>query len=320
MMRTNANPDPLADEPAADRGRRRSTILMLGFRRLAEPFVSRLADDELSILYGRASALRVPFCNLVYQIGGGPVIDAKVFAVCKALQRRVVKHWIGSDVLRAREPLVHEQNATGLVEHWAVAPHLVDELAEAGIRASTVPLSVVDTVAPLALPPPPLTVLSYLPSRKFEFYSGPTVLSLASRFPDVRFIVVGDDGTDRGASKNVEFLGYQRQMDAVYGRSHVLLRLPRHDGLSYMVLEALNHGRQVIWNLPFESVRIGRTENEVACHIRELRAALAAGTLTFNTHGRDLVHATHSGSRVRDIIRTKLKATLGDDRGRGQQS
>ena len=320
MIRTNANTEQLAEESAADRGRRRSTVLMLGFRRLAEPFAGRLADDELTFLYGRASALRVPFCNLVYQIGGGPVVDANVFAVCKALQRRVVKHWIGSDVLRAREALVQEQNATGLVEHWAVASHLVDELAVAGIAASTVPLSVVDNVGVMPLPPPPLTILSYLPSRKFDFYNGATVLSLASRFPDVHFIVVGDDGADRGATKNVEFLGYQRHMDAVYARSHALLRLPRHDGLSYMVLEALNHERQVIWNMPFETVRMGRTENEVACHIRELRAALAAGTLAPNTRGRDVVHTTHSGARVRDIIRTKLKAMIGQDLRRGNPS
>lgn len=304
----------------ADRERRRSTILMLGFRRLAEPFLSRLADEELAFQYGRGSALRVPFCNLVYQIGGGPVVGSGVFGVCKALQRRVVKHWIGSDVLRASEPLVQEQNATGLVEHWAVSSHLVDELAEAGIAAATVPLSVVDAVTPTPLPPPPLTLLSYLPTRKFDFYDGATILSLASRFPDVKFLIVGDDGAGRGASANVEFLGYQRKMDAVYARSHALLRLPRHDGLSYMVLEALNHGRHVIWNLPFETARIGRTENDVACHIRELRAALATGTLGVNERGRDVVHATHSGIRIRDIIRTKLKATLGDARRRGNAS
>jgi hypothetical protein len=317
VIRRSANPEQIAEVDATDRGRRRSTILMLGFRRLAEPFVGRLADEELAFLYGRASTLRVPFCNLVYQIGGGPVVDAKVFAVCKAMQRRIVKHWIGSDVLRAREPLVQEQNATGLVEHWAVAAHLVDELAEAGISATTVPLSVVDAVAPTPMPAAPLTMLSYLPSRKFDFYNGATVLSLASRFPDVRFLVVGDDGTGRDATKNVRFLGYQREMDPIYANSHALLRLPRHDGLSYMVLEALNHGRQVIWNLPFESARMGRTENEVACHIRELRSAVATGTLAFNERGRDVVHATHSGARVRDIIRTRLKATLGEVRRRG---
>jgi hypothetical protein len=318
MIDATTKTERIADAVPADRAKRRSTVLMLGFRRLAQPFVNRLADEELAFLYGRMAALRVPFCDLVYQIGGGPVVSPRVFGVCKALQRRVVKHWIGSDVLRAREALVQEQNATGLVEHWAVAAHLVDELAEAGITASVVPLSVVDTVAPTPLPPPPLTILSYLPTRKFDFYNGATVLSLASRFPDVRFLIVGDDGANRDASKNVVFLGYQHQMDLIYARSHALLRLPRHDGLSYMVLEALNHGRQVIWNLPFEAALIGRTENEVACHIRELRAALATGTLEFNSGGRDVVHATYSGSRIRDIIRSKLKATLGDVRRRGQ--
>jgi len=320
VIDVTTKPARTAGAASADRERRRATILMLGFRRLAQPFVGRLADDDLNFVYGRMSALRVPFCNLVYQIGGGPVVDSRVFAVCKALERRIVKHWIGSDVLRVREPLVHEQNATGLVEHWAVAAHLVDELAVGGISAITVPLSIIDTVAPTPLPGPPLTVLSYLPARKFEFYNGATVLSLASRFPDVRFLVVGDDGAGRGASKNVEFLGYQRQMDLIYAKSHVLLRLPRHDGLSYMVLEALNHGRQVIWNLPFETALMGQTENEVACHIRELRSALAKGTLSLNTRGRDVVQATHSGSKVRDLIRTRLKVTLDEARRRGQSS
>jgi hypothetical protein len=307
-------------EPGADRGRRRSTILMLGFPRLAGPFAERLADADLAFLYGRASALRVPFCDLVYQIGGGPMVNPKVFAVCKAMQRRVVKHWVGSDVLRVRESVVQEQNASGLLEHWAVAGHLVDELAEAGISATAVPLSAVDSVAPTPLPPAPLTVLSYLPNRKFDFYNGATVLSLASRFPDVRFLIVGGDDTDHVSSKNVEFLGYQREMDSIYARSHVLLRLPVHDGLSYMVLEALDHGREVIWNLPFEGARMGRTENEVACHIRELRAALAAGTLAFNVRGREAVHATYSGSRVRDMIRTRLKAMLAKANFRGHAS
>jgi hypothetical protein len=309
-----------AREIRSDRERRRATVLMLGFPRLAEPFVGRLADEELGFLYGRVPALRVPFCDLVYQIGGGPVVNTKVFALCKALQRRVVKHWVGSDVLRVREPLVQEQHATGLVEHWAVAGHLVDELAEAGISATAVPLSVVDIVPTTPLPAGPLTILSYLPDRKFDFYNGATVLSLASRFPDVRFLIVGGTGVDRAATTNVEFLGYQRQMDAIYARSHALLRLPRHDGLSFMVLESLNHGRQVIWNLPFEAALIGRTENEAACHIRTLRAALAAGTLAFNARGHDVVQATYSGGRVRDLIRTRLKASLNEARLRGHAS
>ena len=320
MIETSANHKLVPAPVGEDRVRRRSTVLVVGFPRLAEPFVDRLADRDLAFLYGRVPALRVPFCDMVYQIGGGPVVNPRLFSVCRALQRKVVKHWVGSDVLRAREPLVHEQHATGLVEHWAVAGHLVDELAEAGIPATPVPLSVVDAVTPTPLPPSPLTVLSYLPTRKFDFYNGATVLSLASRFPDVHFLVVGSDGADRSATKNVEFLGYQREMDAIYARSHVLLRLPRHDGLSYMVLEALNHGRHVIWNLPFESARMGRTENELACHIRELRAALAAGTLAFNARGQEVVHATYSGTHVRDMIRSKLKATLGDTPRKGRAS
>ncbi|HLJ84287.1 MAG TPA: hypothetical protein VKT51_08975 [Candidatus Eremiobacteraceae bacterium] len=288
------------------RGERQATVLLLGFPRLAKPLLQALGDENLRCVYGRFSALRVPFCDVVYQVGGGPFVRPRIFDVCKAMRRPVIKHWVGSDVLRAREPRVVEQHATGLVEDWAVSAELVEELRHAGIAAKQFPLSALSAVDLRPMPPEPLTVLAYLPSPKFDFYGGEIVLSLAERFTDVRFLVVGTDGAGRIAPGNVTFLGHQLDMDAVYARSHVLLRLPRHDGLSFMVLEALNHGREVIWNHPFEASRLALTENEAAAQLRELRSRLRAGELTPNIAGREYVISRYSGEGARVAIRREL--------------
>jgi hypothetical protein len=292
--------------PFAAPSSRQATVLLLGFPRLAKPLLQTLGDENLRCVYGRFSALRVPFCDVVYQVGGGPFVRPQIFDVCKAVRRRVIKHWVGSDVLRARESRVVEQHATGLVEDWAVSAKLVEELRQAGIAAKQFPLSALCPVELRPMPPEPLTVLAYLPSVKFDFYGGEIVLSLAERFADTRFLVVGSEGAGRVAPSNVTFLGHQRDMDAVYARSHVLLRLPQHDGLSFMVLEALNNGREVIWNQPFEASRLAQTENEAAAHLRELRTRLRMGELLPNVAGREYVIARYSGEGARVVIRREL--------------
>ncbi|MBA7620195.1 hypothetical protein ES703_27540 [subsurface metagenome] len=50
---------------------------------------------------------------------------------------------------------------------------------------------------------------------------------------------------------NVKYLGWQDDMEPIYKQTTVLLRVPKHDGLSLMVLEALARGRQVIWTNKF---------------------------------------------------------------------
>jgi hypothetical protein len=292
--------------PFAATGSRQATVLLLGFPRLAKPLLHTLGDENLRCVYGRFSALRVPFCDIVYQVGGGPFVRPRIFDVCKAVRRRVIKHWVGSDVLRAREPRVVEQHATGLVEDWAVSAKLVEELRHAGIAAKQVSLSALNPVDLQPMPPEPLTVLAYLPSSKFEFYGGDIVLSLAERFADTRFLIVGNDGAGRVAPSNVTFLGYRTDMEAIYARSHVLLRLPQHDGLSFMALEALNHGREIIWNQPFEASRLALTENEAAAHLRDLRSRLRAGELSPNIRGREYVLAQYSGGGARNTIRREL--------------
>jgi hypothetical protein len=244
---------------------------------------------------------RVPFIDAVYQIGM-PVVPAAIFQACRKFGKPVIKHWVGSDVLRAGEQAVREQNVLDHIEHWADAPWLADELRSKGIDATVVGLSPVAEVPPMPLPDAPLTVLTYLPEDKFEFYGAQIVYDLARRLPGVRFLILASDGRNRPAPPNVEFLGYHQDMEAVYARCHVLVRLADHDGMSQMVLEALGHGRYAVWNYELEGVLRASNAAEAESHLRALDVAVRSHSLGPNEAGRDFVRRDFLGSTIADRL------------------
>jgi hypothetical protein len=248
-----------------------------------------------------SALLRVPFCDAVYQIGM-PVVPSAIFEACRRFGKPIIKHWVGSDVLRAGERAVLEQNEFNHIEHWADAPWLADELRAKGIDASVVGLSPVAEVPPIPMPDAPLTVLTYLPEDKFEFYGAQIVYDLARRLPDVRLLVLASERRNRPAPPNVEFLGYHQDMEAVYARCHVLVRLADHDGMSQMVLEALGHGRYAVWNYALEGVLRASTADEAERHLRNLDAKLRAGALEPNEEGRAFVRRDFLGTTIADRL------------------
>ncbi len=281
-------------------------ILLLGYTRFAlrqrTMFQSRGASATyVKRHFGLRALPLIPLYDVVYQMGG-PLVPRSVFEACKLFHKPIVKHWLGSDTLRLHDPEVQRQCASSIVTNWADAPWLVDELKAEGITGDVMGLSPIVATAELPMPPAPLTVLWFLPEDRFEFYGGQMALSLARSMPDVRFLFVGCERRGRPAPPNVEYLGFLKNIDLAYARAHVLVRMPDHDGLSQMVLEALNHGRYVIWNYPFEASLNASMEHEVAAHLNDLRQRLTAGALGQNAAGRDFVRREYLGDVVADRI------------------
>jgi hypothetical protein len=125
---------------------------------------------------------------------------------------------------------------------------------------------------------------------------------LARRLPDVRFLVLASERRNRPAPANIEFLGYHQDMEAVYARCHVLIRLADHDGMSQMVLEALGHGRYAIWNYELTGVLRASTAADAEKHLRDLDVRLRAGALGQNVEGRDFVRRDFLGSTIADRL------------------
>jgi hypothetical protein len=230
-----------------------------------------------------------------------------MLAACRFFNIPIIKHWLGTDVTRAALPIVLAQNATGQITHWANSPWLVDELAQAGIPAQIVSNVGVDGVV-LPMPPGPLTVLVFFPD--FDFYGGPDVMELAREFPQIRFLAVATDRAGREQLPNVEYLGYRNDMQDVYGRCHVLLRLPKHDGKSRMICEALAFGRHAIWKYPMFGSRLATTRHDAALLLRRFDAALRAGRLRPNVAGHDYILRTESHHVVRDHILSAMSELI----------
>ncbi|MCK4306728.1 hypothetical protein KAW50_00720 [candidate division WOR-3 bacterium] len=201
--------------------------------------------------------------------------------------KKVVNHWIGTDVLsvtkNARSKLL--TRITDLLIHiqFANSPHLVRELKEARILANYLP-----TIPPIHSQ---LSVagrqgvLVYIPWDRVDFHRGAEVLEFARVFQDVEFHVVGTRHSGfLPTYVNIHYHGWVSNMDKVWEEVSVLLRFPRHDGLSSMVLEALARGKWVVWNyfMPHCS-QIKRIED---IH-QELKLALAK--MEPNLKGRDFV-------------------------------
>ena len=180
-----------------------------------------------------------------------------------------MRWWVGTDVLLALEEGSAREIARKVARYTtmnlAVACHLVEELAEIGIVARIAPL-VSSALASAMLPwtaEAARHVLAYVPARRHDFYGGGLLSRLCERRQDTTFHILADDGEHFAGQTNVVSLGWQDDMDAVYARCGVLLRMTHHDGLPRMVLEALARGRHVIYRWPAPACRQARTLEEV---------------------------------------------------------
>jgi len=281
-------------------------ILVLGYTRFALRQTAMFEARGARATYVKRNfALRalplVPMCDVVYQVGG-PIVPRSVFDACRFFGKPIVKHWLGSDTMRLHDPSVQRQSSAKFVTNWADAPWLVDELKAAGVDGHTVGLSPISVTAELPFPPSPLRVLWFLPEDRFEFYGGQMALSVARAMPELKFVFVGCERRGRPAPSNVEYVGFLDEIDDAYARTHVLVRMADHDGLSQMVLEALNHGRYVIWNYPFPGTLKASGESDVIAHLSGLAARMGDGGLAYNEAGRTSVRTGYLGDIIADHI------------------
>jgi hypothetical protein len=251
--------------------------------------------------------------DALYQLGGQIARLSRPNALLAVARRPCVMHWTGSDVLFARKVAergaVAERLRRGCI-HWAGAPWLVDELATFGVRADWVPHSAVAAPERIPeLPDGPFTVLAYLRAGREAFYGAGAVCRAAATLPEAVVLVVGCARLD-GAPANVRCLGWIAEMAPVYARCHALLRMTEHDGLAFMVQEALAFGRHAVWNHPFPGAVEAASAAAACDRLKELAGRHRAGTLAPNLDGAAHVHARYNPDRIRDDIRRRLAAVI----------
>lgn len=210
-----------------------------------------------------------------------------------------VLYWIGTDVLHATRALRSGQlsaetlRAIQSVVNVAGAQHLSDELADAGIPATTVWFPAGKLVPPEQAKPLPsqFRVLTYMPSgahERFRFYGGVQITEAARALPDVDFAIMGITSAPVDLPPNVTLLGRVENPAAEYDRSTVVVRLVEHDAVGGTVVEGLMHARHVLYSYDLahtERVLFGDVAGLIDA-LRRHKRLHDAGKLGPNAQGR----------------------------------
>jgi hypothetical protein len=314
---------PAKAEPGTDEDRRGS-ILILGL-----PYFGRLLEKDLADLGWRAQYLphpgrsvggwaklapRVATADVLYLIGSRIERGSPQDRMLRLRHKPVVIHWVGTDVLIAREEHAKHRVSLRIAErpiHWCDAPWLVEELRTIGVKAEYVALPI--PVAGGRPPPLPeaFRVLLYLPADPFDrgVFDMETILRLPAEFPEIEFILIPSppETLPPGLPPNLDARGWIDGLDTVYREITVSVRLTNHDGMSFMAIEALSRGRYLIYTNAIPGAIQASGFEQVAAALRLLIAKHEAGALPLNQDGRRWVLSRFNHKRTLAELDERLR-------------
>ena len=294
--------------------------------RLLQRHAPDLVDVEA--LPGSAAAVllwrREPAPRLLLRVGyrpGAPTARGIAFDLLWAQLRSAfpqatgVYYWLGTDLMRATQDASRGRlrgafQGSFRDRHLAVAPWHLQELEAIGVEAAYFPLPYALPTQPASPMPSRFAVLSYLPAGGFGNYGGREVFALAREFPAVPFRILGADHPREDTPPNVDYPGRLPSTDDIFKASSVLIRLTHHDGVGGTVLEALAHGRHVIYTfpLPYTNLVKARDVDAAAGILARLLDEHRRGVLGCNDDGRRYVLATFDETRLSRALAEKLVA------------
>lgn len=233
-------------------------------------------DDQSSSKVKRLGRYLEQLSNVdvLYNVFTGPRFW-QFALLAKLMGKRVVTHWIGSDVRLASEGRT-KLNGLRLVDrHLVCFEPLQEDLARLGIDARVLPIVPFGMTFDICEMPEKHSAIIYLPEGKEELYGLQELDKVFPLFPDLDFYIVANGRSELFREhENVYALGMLSldEMADLYSRSSVLIRIHLSDGLSMMVLEALGKGKSVIWDHEFPYVLPGKNANEISASLKEATA------------------------------------------------
>jgi len=254
-------------------------------------------------------------CDLAYQIGGRVTLG-KFLRLAKFMDKqKIVVHWCGSDALVAQRDVAQgkaEAWITNKLHHWSDSEAVTRELQALGLACEIMPLpsaSIPDHPSPL---PAQFSVLVYVPGAdRGELYGLDSILEVARELPQVPFELVGlKSGVVSNSPPNLSIHGHAADLSPFYRRTSVLWRPVRHDGVSFMVLEALGHGRHVLWSYPFPGcVHVASAAQARACRVA-LYERHQQGQLEINEAGVRVIAQGYLPQNIKKQILARLEGIL----------
>jgi hypothetical protein len=251
-------------------------------------------------------------CDLAYQIGGRVTVGKFLHAVQLFKKKKIVMHWVGSDTLDEQSEVAEGKAAPWVlngIHHWAESHWMVREVETLGTSCELVPLPSARVPSRPTPLPSKFSVLVYMPdTSRANLYGLDRILEVSRSLPNIPFELVGlMRGTIQDRPPNLRIHGRIPELSEFYRRASVVWRPVRHDGLSFMVMEALGHGRHVLWSYPFPGATQTDSADETIEVIRRLYCWHAQGRLEINWAG---VEAIATGGYLPGTLRSQIRKRL----------
>lgn len=275
-------------------------IVIVGLPLFAERLANALTEYDhentyihLDTYYKKADQLKalwhIPRAECVVSINGS-IVSSRVFDLAFKHKVPLIMNWVGTDVLKSIKAFnegKHLQHYIDDAIHFCEVDWIKSELEEVGVEADVVNFAAFRKSFDLKkATSKELTVLSYIPGKRSDFYGMPTLIRMAEKLPTVQFLIAGTEGQEYAPlPSNMKALGWVDNMDEVYEKTHVCVRYTEHDGLSNFILESLARGKKVIYRNSFNNCSHCPDEDMVAAQIELFEKELKEGGDLLNPEG-----------------------------------
>ena len=260
----------------------RFNIGLICFETQKEQLLNLINSDNINIIdlnYSKVGKLKKLFLLLkniknidLFYFGYGAYSLNYYLIIAKIFRKKVLCHWIGTDVLKAKENKKFKNVIKYIDTNLSCSELIKKELAELGVPSKEIPIIPKEISKNYSKTPSQHAILAYLPEGKEEFYGLEYVKYAAEKYTNINFYIVGNAKNEILNSSNVKFLGNlsQGEMDELYDKITVLMRIPKHDGLSLMLLEALSKGKEVLYCYDFPGVRVIKSKLDVDIALKSI--------------------------------------------------
>lgn len=228
----------------------------------------------------------------------GALDKSKVFDTALKYNKRLIFNWSGTDVLKATKAYQsgnYNKDYYTKAEHICQAPWIQEELKQIGISAKTIHFQHY-TSNPSKWKE--FRVVTRIGENRTTFYGLERILSIAENCPKIPFDIVGMEGINQPKLPNVRYLGWVDNFSTKISEYPVLIRLPEHDGLSTIILEALSKGMHCLYNYDFPGITKINTIEEAIATIQNLFEQFNQGNFPINMEGIAYIDKEHDKEKI----------------------
>ena len=255
--------------------------------------------------------IKIPKADCIFSINGS-ITKSKVFDMALKNNIPIIMNWVGTDVLKAIASFKkgeYNKEYISSATHFCEVDWIKEELEQIGINAIISNYMSFDKKLdnPYCLINK-LSVLSYIPDKRSDFYGIKEIINLANNNPNIHFNIVGTEALDYcPLPDNLNAHGWVSDMNSIYNKIHVCVRFTKHDGLSNFVLEALSRGKQVLYNNKFNNCIFSKSEEDLHSNLQELYRDFISGKSLYNEKGIEYIKTNLNHSKVFSELIDKIK-------------